>query len=153
MDKGPPSGDHQGVSEPSIPPSFGLHHLALQIASDRYAATLRFYREAMGMAIDWQPDEDATYLSSGRDNLALHRVETVERRHSALDHLGFIVPDAAAVEAWYARMSSLADGMGIELLTKPRLHRDGATSFYMLDPAGNKVQIVHIPSVSGESPG
>jgi len=139
------------VSEPSIPPSFGLHHLALQIPSDRYAATLRFYLEGMAMAIDWQPDEDATYLSSGRDNLALHRVETVDRRHSALDHLGFIVPDAAAVEAWYARLNARATDLEIELLAKPRLHRDGATSFYLLDPAGNKVQIVHIPSVSASA--
>jgi extradiol dioxygenase family protein len=55
--------------------------------------------------------------------------------------------DASVVEAWYARLSARAEDLGIEILAKPRLHRDGATSFYLLDPAGNKLQIVHIPSI------
>src|SRR5690554_320208 len=130
------------------PPLLGLHHLAIHVADDRYDATLRFYREAMGMRTDWQPDENAAYLTSGRDNLALHRVAVVERAHSALDHLGFMVPDLAAVEAWHARLSDGAEQLGIEILGKPRLHRDGASSFYLIDPVGNKLQIVHIPSVS-----
>ena len=131
---------------PSRPPLLGLHHLALYVADDRYEATLRFYREAMQMRVHWQPDEAAVYLSSGQDNLALHRVRKVERKHPALDHLGFMVPDTEAVEAWHARLSARADELGIEILGKPRLHRDGASSFYLVDPAGNKLQIVHIPS-------
>lgn len=134
---------------PTTPPSYGLSHLALFVATDRYDATLRFYREAMGMRVDWQPDENAVYLSSGKDNLALHRVDQVDRSHPALDHLGFMVPDASAVEAWYSRLAERPEQLGIELLGKPRLHRDGATSFYLLDPAGNKLQIVHIPSITG----
>ncbi|PRP95640.1 Glyoxalase-like domain protein [Enhygromyxa salina] len=135
-------------SDDSTPPLLGLRHLALHIADAHYEATLRFYREGMGMAIDWQPDDAAAYLTSGRDNLALHRVDTVRREHSALDHLGFMVADAATVDAWHARLSERAADLGIEILAKPRLHRDGASSFYLLDPAGNKVQIVHIPSCS-----
>jgi catechol 2,3-dioxygenase-like lactoylglutathione lyase family enzyme len=127
----------------------GLHHVAVLVPTDRYDATLRFYSEAMGMRTDWQPDDDAAYLTSGHDNLALHRVDRVDRTHSALDHLGFMVPDLAAVEAWYARLSERAAELGIEILGKPRLHRDGASSFYLIDPAGNKLQIVHIPSISG----
>nr|WP_255216511.1 VOC family protein [Pseudenhygromyxa sp. WMMC2535] len=123
--------------------------MALHVESARYDDTLRFYLEGMGMRVDWQPDDCAAYLTSGRDNLALHRVDAVERAHSALDHLGFMVPDAAAVDAWYERLSARAEALSIELLGKPRLHRDGATSFYLLDPAGNKLQIVHIPSISG----
>jgi extradiol dioxygenase family protein len=88
-------------------------------------------------------------LSSGADNFALHRVDQVDRAHSALDHLGFMVPYLAAVEAWHDRLSSNAEQLGIEILGKPRLHRDGASSFYLIDPAGNKLQIVYIPSVSG----
>jgi catechol 2,3-dioxygenase-like lactoylglutathione lyase family enzyme len=129
------------------PPLLGLRHLALYVQSDRYDATLRFYREAMGMRTDWQPDDAAIYLTSGTDNLALHRVDEVTRVHPALDHLGFMVPDETAVEAWHARLSERAEQLGIEILGKPRLHRDGASSFYLHDPAGNKVQIVHIPSI------
>lgn len=139
------------MSEPldSItPPLLGLHHLAIRVADDRYDATLRFYREGMGMRTDWQPDANATYLTSGRDNLALHRVAVVERAHSALDHIGFMVPDLSAVEAWHTRLSEHAEQLGIEILGKPRVHRDGASSFYLIDPAGNTLQIVHIPSES-----
>jgi catechol 2,3-dioxygenase-like lactoylglutathione lyase family enzyme len=134
-------------SDAPTPALLGLRHLALNVAADRWDATLRFYRDGMGMGIDWQPDDAAVYLTSGTDNLALHRAEAVGRTHSALDHLGFMTADAAAVEAWYARLSARATSLGIEILAKPRLHRDGATSFYLLDPAGNKVQIVHIPSI------
>lgn len=89
----------------STPPLLGLRHLALYVAEDRYDAALRFYREGMGMRTDWQPDDAAVYLTSGTDNLALHRVPNVGRTHPALDHLGFMVPDAAAVEAWHTRLS------------------------------------------------
>jgi catechol 2,3-dioxygenase-like lactoylglutathione lyase family enzyme len=141
------------ASDSSAPPLLGLRHLALYVASSRYAATVQFYRSGMAMRVDWQPDDDAIYLTSGTDNLALHRVEDlppdrVGRGVSGLDHLGFMVPDAAAVEAWHERLASSAGELGIEILSKPRLHRDGATSFYLLDPAGNKLQILHIPSVT-----
>jgi catechol 2,3-dioxygenase-like lactoylglutathione lyase family enzyme len=137
----------------ATPPLLGLRHLALYIARDRFDAALHFYREGMGMQIDWQPDDDAAYLTSGTDNLALHRAAEVSaephgRAPSGLDHLGFMVPDAVAVNAWYARLSPSASELGIEILSKPRLHRDGATSFYLLDPAGNKVQILHVPSAA-----
>lgn len=134
----------------STPPLLGLRHLALYVAEDRYDATLRFYREGMGMSTDWEPDDAAVYLTSGTDNLALHRVQEVARTHPALDHLGFMVPDGAAVEAWHTRLSARAEQLGIEILAKPRLHRDGASSFYFLDPAGNKLQIVHIPSIPSQ---
>ena len=29
----------------------------------------------MGMQVEWRPDPDNVYLTSGNDNLALHRVE------------------------------------------------------------------------------
>ena len=138
------------------PPMLGLRHLALFVASERFAATLAFYREGMGMAIDWQPDPDNVYLSSGSDNFALHRAApdaTPSFERSPLDHLGFMTARAEDVEAWYARLSGRASELRIELLSKPRLHRDGATSFYLLDPAGHKLQIVHIPSVTGSLEG
>ena len=148
----------ENVSDLSVrPPLLGLRHLALYVASERFAATLEFYRRGMGMTIDWQPDDDAVYLTSGTDNLALHRVEDIApdrvgRAVSGLDHLGFMVPDADAVHAWHARLQPIESELGIEILAKPRLHRDGATSFYLLDPAGNKVQILHIPSAMGSVP-
>jgi catechol 2,3-dioxygenase-like lactoylglutathione lyase family enzyme len=126
----------------------GLRHLALFVSRERFAATQRFYREGLGMALDWQPDEDNVYLSSGRDNLALHASDEVRREHGPLDHLGFMVPDLAALEAWHARLSKGAGDWSIEVLGHPRLHRDGASSFYLIDPAGNRVQMLHMPTIT-----
>ena len=33
----------------------------------------RFYVDLLGFEIEWEPDADNVYLSSGHDNLALHR--------------------------------------------------------------------------------
>ena len=128
------------------PPTLGLRHLALYVFGESFEATLRFYCEGMGMAIEWQPDSDNVYLSSGSDNLALHRCDRQPSKDGALDHLGFMMPDAEAVEAWFRRLSGMEKDLKIQLVTKPRLHRDGATSFYLLDPAGNRLQIVHVPN-------
>ena len=53
------------------PTHAGLRHLALN-ARD-LAAMKRFYTELLGFAVEWEPDADNVYLSSGIDNLALHR--------------------------------------------------------------------------------
>lgn len=131
----------------AIPPTLGMRHVAVSVASPVFEACSRFYREGMGMAVDWQPDADNVYLSYGPDNLALHRVDRIDHSVSALDHLGFVVAAADDVRAWHERLAGLATEHGLEILTSPRLHRDGATSFYFRDPAGNKVQILHIPSL------
>ncbi len=49
----------------------GLRHLALN-ARD-LDAMKRFYVDLLGFAVEWEPDPDNVYLSSGVDNLALHR--------------------------------------------------------------------------------
>ncbi|MCA9634938.1 MAG: VOC family protein [Myxococcales bacterium] len=133
-----------------LPPTLGLRHLALWVPSARFDATVAFYREGMGMAVDWQPDPDNVYLSSGADNLAIHRAapeRAVEQATSPLDHLGFCVPSAADVERWHARLSGGAERWGLESVGAPRRHRDDSTSFYFRDPAGHLVQIIHIPSL------
>ena len=48
------------------------------------------------MGVVWQPDPDNAYLSSGCDNLALHRGAVGAAESQALDHLGFIVPTVSA---------------------------------------------------------
>ncbi|MEZ4380643.1 MAG: VOC family protein [Nannocystaceae bacterium] len=132
------------------PPTLGLRHLALFIPDARFDATVRFYREGMAMAVDWQPDADNVYLSAGPDNLALHRAvdgKVVELATSPLDHLGFCAPSAAAVEAWHARIAAGAAAWGLPWVGETKRHRDDSTSFYFGDPAGHQVQIIHIPSL------
>jgi len=97
----------------------GLRHLALRVA-DVDRAT-EFYCRVFGMKVVWRPDPENAYLSSGCDNLALHRGAAGDPRAQSMDHLGFIVPTIAEVEAGYA----WAQGNAIEIATPLKHHRDG----------------------------
>ncbi len=133
-----------------LPRPLGLRHLALWVPDERFAATVRFYTEGMGMAVVWQPDADNVYLSSGGDNLAIHRArpdQRVDLGASPLDHLGFCMPSADAVRAWEAELEARSAALGITITQAVKLHRDGATSFYLRDPGGHIVQIIHIPGI------
>ena len=120
-------------------PTSGLRHVALFVRD--YEATERFYVELLGMAVEWRPDANAVYLTSGNDNLALHRVVDGfdERQH--LDHIGFILHRPEDVDEWFDFLRA----HDIRMKTEPRTHRDGARSFYCLDPDGNTVQMIHHP--------
>jgi catechol 2,3-dioxygenase-like lactoylglutathione lyase family enzyme len=130
---------------PTRPTHQGLRHLALN-ARD-LDAMKHFYVELLGFAVEWEPDPDNIYLTSGRDNLALHRVaDGRSTSGQALDHLGVIVADADDVDRWAAFLES----RGIAIAARPKTHRDGARSCYVKDPDGNTVQIIHHPPISGK---
>src|SRR5207244_13626298 len=48
----------------------GLRHVALNVRDVQ--KSLEFYSKVLGMKLEWKPDEDNAYLTSGQDNLALH---------------------------------------------------------------------------------
>jgi catechol 2,3-dioxygenase-like lactoylglutathione lyase family enzyme len=120
----------------------GLRHLALNVKDVAHAAN--FYRRVFGMTIVWQPDADSAYLSSGCDNLALHRGSVGNSSAQSLDHLGFIVSTIEELEAGYrwARQNQL------DIALPLRRHRDGSVSYYVRDPDGNVIQILYEPSIS-----
>jgi catechol 2,3-dioxygenase-like lactoylglutathione lyase family enzyme len=120
----------------------GLRHLALRVADVERAK--EFYIRVFGMRVVWQPDPDSAYLSSGCDNLALHRGNAGDRTAQSLDHLGFIVATIAEVEAGFA----WAQQNGVAIARPIRHHRDGSVSFYIRDPDGNVVQLLYEPSIS-----
>jgi catechol 2,3-dioxygenase-like lactoylglutathione lyase family enzyme len=131
------------------PSHAGMRHLALNVRD--LAAMKRFYVDLLGFTVEWEPDPDNLYLSSGIDNLALHRVAVLPTGPSvwanqALDHLGVIVRDTNDVDTWAAFL----EGHGVTIDAKPRTHRDGARSCYVRDPDGNKVQIIHHPPISSK---
>src|SRR5947209_2513809 len=131
------------------PAHAGLRHLALN-ARD-LAAMTRFYVDVLGFAVEWEPDADNVYLTSGADNLALHRAAAASGAPadgaSPLDHLGLIVRAAEDVDAWAAFL----EANGVTLDARPRTHRDGARSCYFRDPDGNRVQIIHHPPIAQRS--
>lgn len=126
-------------------PTAGLRHVALFVAE--FDATVAFYRDLLGMRVEWQPDADNVYLCSGSDNLAIHRFQGAARdpAQQRLDHIGFILQTPELVDQWYEFLVQ----NGVRIQAQPRTHRDGARSFYCLDPDGTAVQMIHHPPISG----
>ena len=109
-----------------------------------------FYVDVLGFRVEWAPDAANVYLTSGRDNLALHEAGGEQGPapvgSGALDHLGLIVASPEQVDEWAAFLES----RGVDLDMRPKPHRDGAQSCYFRDPDGNRVQIIHHPPISGQ---
>ena len=125
----------------------GLRHVALKVRN--LDACRRFYTDFMGFEVEWEPDEDNVYLTTGQDNLALHRDDTLPApaegvSAGALDHFGFVLTDIDAVDGWAQR----AEEFGVEIVQDIKTHRDGARSFYFRDPDGNLIQILYHPPLS-----
>jgi len=125
-------------------PTTGMRHVALTVSDMKKAE--HFYIELMGMTVEWRPDTDNVYLTSGNDNLALHKgTESFSPTgDQALDHIGFILKQPEDVDDWHAFLSS----HDIEMRTQPKTHRDGARSFYCYDPFGTTVQIIYHPPIA-----
>jgi catechol 2,3-dioxygenase-like lactoylglutathione lyase family enzyme len=128
-------------------PTAGMRHVALMIRN--FDACEKFYTDLVGMRVEWRPDSDNVYLSNGDDNLALHRIDDEFTGAQHLDHIGFIIDEPNQVDVWYNFLRS----HGISMKTEPREHRDGARSFYCMDPDGNTVQFIFHPPLSKKSEG
>ena len=121
----------------------GLRHLALRVRDPQVSK--RFYCDLFDMRVVWEPDPDNVYLSSGGDNLALHR-DTADSA-GALDHFGFMVDAPEEVDRMAARFRE----HGVSLAAEPRDHRDGSRSFYCLDPDGLRIQVLYEPTLSAQT--
>jgi len=55
----------------------GMRHVAIKVKD--VARSKDFYQEILGMDVVWQPDAENVYLSSGCDNIAIHRVPRISR--------------------------------------------------------------------------
>lgn len=119
----------------------GMRHVALNVSD--VPRSLGFYRDLLGFQIVWEPDAENVYLSSGCDNLAIHRSEEIARP-GALDHIGVIVSSPSEVQDAEAALRNV----GVEILAATRQHRDESVSCYVADPDGNSVQILFEPVIS-----
>jgi len=126
-------------------PTLGLRHLALNVAD--VSASVEFYSSLFGMQVVWQPDPENAYLSSGCDNLALHKVTTpASSTNQRLDHLGFLVSTPEDVD----RAAEVLVAHKVRLRQPPRTHRDGSRSLYCFDPDGNVIQVLYEPTLSAQ---
>lgn len=126
------------------PKTGGLRHVALYVKD--LEACEHFYVDLLGMEVEWRPDANNVYLSSGNDNLALHRATDDFDSHGnqKLDHIGFIIKTPEQVDQWFEFLQFHK----VKIRQPPRTHRDGARSFYCYDPADTVVQIIYHPPIS-----
>jgi catechol-2,3-dioxygenase len=103
-----------------------------------------FYVELLGYEVEWRPDADNVYLTSGEDSLALHAEPGLAPGETRLDHVGVLLDTPDEVDTWAAHLRAAS----ATLATEPRTHRDGCRSFYAADPEGNKIQFLFHPHLS-----
>src|SRR5262245_26566339 len=127
-------------------PALGFRHIALNVRDVQ--KSLEFYSSVLGMRLEWMPDPDNAYLTSGQDNLALHKLPPgqVPSTVQMLHHVGFVVRNFADVDVWAQKVRDL----GIILASEPKTHRDGARSFYFHDPDGVLIQLIYHPPISDQ---
>ncbi len=125
----------------------GLRHVALNVRDVQ--KSLEFYSKVLGMNLEWMPDEDNAYLTTGQDNLALHKLPPgVEPgKIQMIHHIGFVVRRPEDVDQWAEQIRR----HGLSLVQEPKTHRDGARSFYFHDPDGLLIQLIYHPPISDKS--
>src|SRR5215467_11164181 len=125
----------------------GIRHVALNVRDVQ--ESLRFYSDVLGMKLEWMPDPDNAYLTSGQDNLALHKLPAgIELgKNQLVHHIGVVVRRPEDVDKWAERLRN----HGVMLAREPKTHRDGARSFYFHDPDGLLIQLLYHPPISDKS--
>lgn len=122
-----------------------MRHIAIKVRD--VARSKDFYQEVLGMDVVWEPDADNVYLSSGCDNIAIHRVPAdfaTDAKERQLDHLGFVVESIDRVKELERELMA----KGVRIVHPFKLHRDGSASFYCADPDGIVIQMIYEPQLS-----
>src|SRR5438876_12189982 len=82
----------------------GLRHVALNVRD--VEKSIHFYSTVLGMEVEWRPDPDNAYLTSGHDNLALHKLPAGAEpgKVQTVHHIGFVVKHPENVDEWAERL-------------------------------------------------
>ena len=125
----------------------GIRHVALNVRDVQ--KSIEFYSNILGMKLEWTPDPENAYLTSGQDNLALHKLPagTEPGKNQLVHHIGIVVRRPEDVDKWADRLRN----QGVSLAQEPKTHRDGARSFYFHDPDGLLIQLIYHPPISDKS--
>ncbi|NKB58483.1 MAG: VOC family protein [Alphaproteobacteria bacterium] len=125
-------------------PFSGIRHVAFAVPNLEECE--KFYTEIMGMEILNRANENLVYLTCGNDNLSLARAKKPTDGKGCFDHYGFIVRTKEELQDWFDYFKS----KDVDVLDQPSDHADGARSFHVKDPAGNVIQPIYHPAISGQ---
>ncbi|MDI9347760.1 MAG: VOC family protein [Methylacidiphilales bacterium] len=127
-----------------LPKHAGIHHVALRVTD--ITSMVQFYCQILGYTVEWQPDEDNYYLTSGHDSLAIHKADLPlgNKKNDSLDHIGIVVSEIEQVDLWYSHLVA----NHVPIYKEIKNHRDGSRSFYFYDPEQNIVQVLYHPPLS-----
>ena len=130
---------------PKIAGLIGMRHIAIKVQD--VARSKQFYQDMLGMEVVWEPDPENVYLSSGGDNLAIHKAPEafmIDAREKQLDHMGFIVDSIDRVRA----LEKAFMQQKVTIVHPFKIHRDGSASFFCADPDGIVIQMLFEPTLS-----
>lgn len=120
-----------------LPKNANLRHIALAV--NRLDECEAFYN-LLGMRTELKTD-DYAYLTTGDDNLSLHRLVGSFSENQRLEHIGFAVDSLAAVDQLYLD----AMNHNLVILSEPKTFGIGTRSFSVADPDGIEVEFTYHP--------
>jgi catechol 2,3-dioxygenase-like lactoylglutathione lyase family enzyme len=122
-----------------LPKKASLKHIALAV---RHLDACEAFYHVLGMHTELKT-EDYVYLTHHEDSLSLHRVTHQFSAHQRLEHIGFPLDSADAVNKLY--QDALKNHLNI--LSEPKTFGIGTHSFSIQDPDGIEVEFVYHPTV------
>ena len=120
-----------------LPKNASLRHVALAV--NKLDECEQFYN-LLGMQTELKR-EDYVYLTSGADNLSLHKVNDVFSGSQRLEHIGFAVDSIDAVDKLYQEAKSHQ----LTILNEPKTFGIGTRGFSVLDPDGIEIEFTYHP--------
>jgi catechol 2,3-dioxygenase-like lactoylglutathione lyase family enzyme len=120
-----------------LPQNACLKHIALAV--NHLDECEKFYN-LLGMRTELKT-EDYVYLTSGHDNLSLHRVTASLEGEQRLEHIGFAVDSIEAVDQLYQDAIS----HNLNIMSVPKTFGIGTRSFSVSDPDGIEVEFTYHP--------
>ena len=127
----------QGTKIMLLPKNASLRHVALAV--HHLDECEKFYN-LLGMQTELKT-EDYVYLTSGNDNLSLHKVNAPFKGSQRLEHIGFAIDSIKAVDELY----QTAIQHHLNILFEPKTFGIGTRSFSITDPDGIEVEFTYHP--------
>ena len=130
---------------PPRPPITGVSHIALYAANP--ARSEKFYVHDLGAAKGDDPEnaQGVRYYFAATQFVEVLPLPPGPPSMNRLDHVAFVTTDAQALRAYLI-------GRHVEVAGQVQHGSDGSQWFDVMDPEGNKIELVQPPAAHGDAP-